>query len=225
MRRALSAVVALSRNPADGEAQHTVQMSLDGPRLRKLVERWETSADGRWLLTHRPSLDEQTLSPARLLAMPEGTLGQALGRFYFVNGFGPGTWGCPRQSATEYAALRLAQAHDLWHTVTGYGADALGELELHAFMLATLGLRVAWVTIGCALALATWRHGFLVAARRMRTAFARGRGRSLDTVVWERWLGTPLEHVRANLGLLRHVALDGPSARHEVALQRVGNNN
>ncbi|MGB3509512.1 MAG: Coq4 family protein [Microcoleaceae cyanobacterium] len=37
---------------------------------------------------------------------------------------------------TRYILLRLRQTHDIWHLVTGFGTDVVGELGLQAFMLA-----------------------------------------------------------------------------------------
>ncbi|WP_353846346.1 Coq4 family protein [Microcystis sp. M112S1] len=38
-------------------------------------------------------------------------------------------------SDTDYLLLRLRQTHDIWHIVTGFGVDAMGELQLKAFEL------------------------------------------------------------------------------------------
>lgn len=34
-----------------------------------------------------------------------------------------------------YIVLRMRQTHDVWHTVTGFGVDVLGEIGLQAFQL------------------------------------------------------------------------------------------
>jgi ubiquinone biosynthesis protein Coq4 len=38
-------------------------------------------------------------------------------------------------SDTDYLLLRLRQTHDIWHIVTGFGVDVMGELQLKAFEL------------------------------------------------------------------------------------------
>lgn len=40
------------------------------------------------------------------------------------------------QDDFTYIALRVRQTHDIWHTVTGFGIDVLGEIGLQAFQLA-----------------------------------------------------------------------------------------
>lgn len=40
------------------------------------------------------------------------------------------------QDDTSYLALRMRQTHDIWHVVTGYGTDPIGEIGLQAFQLA-----------------------------------------------------------------------------------------
>ncbi|MEM7555757.1 MAG: Coq4 family protein [Cyanobacteria bacterium P01_A01_bin.84] len=36
----------------------------------------------------------------------------------------------------SYVLLRMRQSHDIWHIVTGFGTDSIGELGLQAFSLA-----------------------------------------------------------------------------------------
>jgi ubiquinone biosynthesis protein Coq4 len=40
------------------------------------------------------------------------------------------------QDDTSYLALRMRQTHDIWHTMTGFGTDPVGEIGLQAFTLA-----------------------------------------------------------------------------------------
>ena len=36
----------------------------------------------------------------------------------------------------SYIMLRLRQSHDIWHVVTGFGTDKVGEIALKAFEVA-----------------------------------------------------------------------------------------
>lgn len=200
LRKALLAMVALNSDPADREAQHAFQMSLDGARLRQMADEWSQTEDGRWLLEHRPLLNASNLSQSQLLALPQGTLAHALGQFYLTGGFGPFPPGPTRATPEEYVALRIAETHDLWHTVTGYGGDPIGELELHAFMLPSLALRTTWVVVVSSFVLALKTHSVRTTFRRMRAAYQRGRTVSFDTTRWERLMTLPLERVRQELG-------------------------
>ncbi len=210
--QALRAMVALNRNPGDREAQHQFQTSLDADILATMHEEWERTPEGQRLLETRPVLDGRALSPARLLAMPEGTLGNALGRVYLREGITPFDAGPQRPAVVEYIAQRIAETHDLWHTVTGYGMDPAGELELHVFMWAQRKFRTAMVVILFGYLMASWRRGPLVMWRRARAAWSRGkRSAKLDQVWWEHELNRPIEHVRAELGLTRQVTLHASS--------------
>jgi ubiquinone biosynthesis protein COQ4 len=45
----------------------------------------------------------------------------------------------PVRNDAEYLAKRYREVHDIVHFVTGYGTDPIGELELQAFVVGTLG--------------------------------------------------------------------------------------
>jgi ubiquinone biosynthesis protein COQ4 len=89
-------------------------------------------------------------------------------------------------------------SHDLWHTVTGYRGDLVGEVSLLAFSLAQV-----------------WNHGVaaIVAtgltrvreaemARVMVGGYRRGaRAAYLPSMYWEKLLAVPLDALRARLGI------------------------
>ena len=43
------------------------------------------------------------------------------------------------ETAEDYVATRLREVHDVFHVVTGYGTDDIGELELQWFNCGNLG--------------------------------------------------------------------------------------
>jgi ubiquinone biosynthesis protein COQ4 len=77
-----------------------------------------------------PNLDE-------LIKCPPGSLGYEYAHAMKEAGFDPEFYR-PIQVVDDlsYVLLRLRQSHDVWHTVTGFGTDVLGELGLQAFNLA-----------------------------------------------------------------------------------------
>lgn len=74
-----------------------------------------------------------------LLQLPEGTLGRVFAENMTRAGFEVEFF--PSERVTDdgmYLLMRLRRTHDIWHTVTGLGTDAPGELGLQGFMLAQL---------------------------------------------------------------------------------------
>jgi ubiquinone biosynthesis protein Coq4 len=44
----------------------------------------------------------------------------------------------PSDDPLDYVRLRVRQTHDIWHVVTGFGTDELGEIAVQAFGLAQM---------------------------------------------------------------------------------------
>jgi ubiquinone biosynthesis protein COQ4 len=84
---------------------------------------------------------EQYIAPTpnleSLLKLPEDSLGFAYANHMRVANLDPEFYRKVEvQDDTSYLALRMRQTHDIWHTVTGFGTDPVGEIGLQAFQLA-----------------------------------------------------------------------------------------
>jgi ubiquinone biosynthesis protein COQ4 len=106
-----------------------------------------------------------------------------------------GTSGDALPDDLRFLRDRMRDTHDLWHVVTDYGVDLVGEAALLSFSYAQtknpgVGLVVLLaVTKGDA---AIWRV--------LRDAYRAGaRSAWLPAVAWETLLDRPLEEVRAQL--------------------------
>jgi ubiquinone biosynthesis protein COQ4 len=200
--RGLHALGRLAKNPDDTELALTAAMLLNVGSLAKLVDRFDACAEGRRLLTERPALDCEHVDLTALGALPEGSLGRAYSEFMRARGLTPEVFVAPKQIQDErirYVAQRLRQTHDLWHVVTGYDTNLLGEIELQAFMFAQLGMPFS-LLVGSLGILRSRRP--IRAARRVVAAYRRGRQTSaLCTHAWEREFSQPLQQVRAQIGL------------------------
>src|SRR5262249_43136956 len=99
------------------------------------ADRIARTEPGRRLFERRPLLTRETVDFAALGRMPDGTLGREWVRFLDDNGISPDIWVEPDvgDARTAYVLLRFRQTHDLWHVVSGYGPDVVGELLLQAF--------------------------------------------------------------------------------------------
>ena len=95
-------------------------------------------------------------------------------------------------------AARLRDGHDLWHVVTGYGRDLLGEAALLAFTYRQTGNP----GIGLIVLTAWWKAGRdLPGSRALILDGYRRAGTAawLPAVDWESLLEWPLEEVRRTL--------------------------
>jgi ubiquinone biosynthesis protein COQ4 len=199
----LRAMKRLNQNPADRSAQKAFMLSADATSLRRMQEFLETTSDGRRLLLERPVINALNYPPAKLLAMPAGSFGRALGEMYVEWKLEP--FGAPEVSprtALDYVSQRIADTHDCLHVATGYGASPIGEVELHTFMWAQSRRPTAIIVTIFGVAMSVLKWGPLKVIQRVRAAYRRGKkARRLDDVWWEALMDQPFEDVVARLSL------------------------
>lgn len=90
-------------------------------------------------------------SPAgdRLMQHPHDSLGYAYGMHLKQANLNPNFYRHVEVvDDASYVFQRMRQTHDIWHVVTGYGIDGLGEMELKAFEYAQTRRPMAAVLIG-----------------------------------------------------------------------------
>ena len=96
----------------------------------------------------------------------------------------------------EYLRQRMRDTHDIWHAVTGYKGDLIGEASLLAFSFA----QTKNPAIGLIVTAAFLRGAEFGVRRQVLRGFARGvRARWLVAFDWEQALARPLEDVRREL--------------------------
>lgn len=202
--RAGSALRSILRDPDDLPRVFTLIESLSGTAPHRLFLGFKMSKAGKRLLRDRPDIVPLLADRASLRALPEGTLGRAYLAFTESEGISPegirdaSYAGAPRMRPGAFAYLhaRMRDTHDLWHVVTGYKGDVLGEISLLAF---TLGQH--WNTGVAFIVGAATLKGFSRGATPMiREGWTRGRKAAwLPAQEWESLLALPLEEVRARL--------------------------
>ncbi len=216
-RRALRELRALLDSPDATEHAIDFMYALGSRDNERNFQRFAASARGRALLAEQPSLLAALSDRAALARMPEGSLGRAYLEYFESNGFEPGGL-LPLQRRVQErwerdeAAPRLDPmriwfrdrsilAHDLFHVLTGYPTDDVGEATLLAFSLAQFGGRAqALLTLGAALDCARAR-GWRFLAYDFR-AWQRGRrAASLVALPWEELLPLRLDTVRRLAGV------------------------
>ena len=156
------------------------------------------AADG--LDAHRPmpALEE-------LRRLPNGTVGREYARFLDDNGLTPEALR-PLDDEGPLGMLRahMRGAHDLWHVVTGWTPDLLGELGLEAFYLAQVRAPFPGIILAAGLLHTIWkerRHTFEVI-----DAVAEGwrQGENAKLLVglpWAEYVAMPVFEMQRELGV------------------------
>lgn len=110
----------------------------------------------------------------------------------------------PEDEELHYVRARIRDSHDLWHALTGYGADPLGEGAIVAFSLGQVPQNVLYA-LGALMLIAPMallpRHA-LAWPRYMFQAWRRGRRANwLLAEPLEDLLALPLDEARRRLGI------------------------
>lgn len=176
LRVAIRALKVLEKKADDGIAAPLFNAALDGDTFGRLVRELAQSEEGRELISTRPALQGSDVDLEALGRLAEGTMGHAFARYFADNKIQPFESPYEVRNDVDYLAKRYRETHDLTHILTGYGTDALGEMEVQAFAIGNLGLRSGAVILAFAALLRPhglppiWRY-----SDRLRTAFRRGR--------------------------------------------------
>jgi ubiquinone biosynthesis protein COQ4 len=202
---ALRALGELARDPNDLPKVFKIIESLPGRSTERILARMRSVDSGAELLMLRPDLGTQLSDRAALAAMPPGTLGRA---YYELTQAAQITAEGIREASMvdrtvysdgelKFVGERMRDTHDLWHVVTGYGTDVLGELALLAFTFSQAPHMGVGLIIGFA-----YLQFVPEANELMRDAYRRAKHATyLPAVAWEDLLALPLDVVRARLGL------------------------
>lgn len=220
--RIVGGLEGIVRDPNDTRHVFTLFESMIGPIEVRKVGQFLESPEGRALFAKRPPVVQALTDRARLRQMPDGSLGRAY--LAFVEAEGISADGLVEASeqgritehvtSPELAFLReyMRDTHDLWHTLTGYRGDIVGELSLLAFGFAQMGnLGVGFLVLtGLAVSALAGKEGAkgLVDPRVFQNrdvivgGFLRGLcARWLPVTDWVALLEQPLDEVRLQLAV------------------------
>lgn len=202
---ALRALGALSKDPDDLPQVFTIIDNLPGHAPQRMLARMRTTEDGRRLLATKPDLGARLADRDALGALPEGTLGRAYLALVERAGITPqgivdaslagGTSGETLSVDMRFVRDRMRDTHDLWHVVSGYGVDLVGESALLSFSYA----QTKNPGVGLVVLLAIVK-GIPKIWPALREGYRRGaRAEWLPGIAWEALLDRPLDEVRARL--------------------------
>lgn len=224
---AFQALRRLLANTEDTSQVFEIMRALNGQAHARGYARLLETADGGRIAYERVELAEKLMDDSWRATFPPGSVGAAYSEFLATQHLSakglideshkglPDADLDPRHPHAWFAR-RIRDLHDIWHVLTGYGRDALGELCLVTFSYQeTRGLGWALITLGGFLR----AHGPARSQARKAVLEARRRGRHavwLPGEDYERLLFEPLESARKRLGLGTAPTYDAvpPADRH-----------
>lgn len=196
-------------NPGDTRQAFRIAQALSFNTPERLIGRMRSTPEGRAILRDKPSLLDTLRDRDKLAALPDGSFGRAYLDFLaYENISADGLVEASEDGLREYyegndpeivyMQQRMRDQHDLWHTLTGYRGDLLGEAALLAFSFSqTKHLGVGFLAgLGMIFARAPGHRHFVVQGLRKGR-----RARWLPEQRWEELLDKPLDEVRQQLGV------------------------
>jgi ubiquinone biosynthesis protein COQ4 len=141
---AVHALAAARRNPDDTENGVKLVSSLEGRSLERFFQRFIADPAGAAIVRERRSLFALLDDREALAKLSPGSLGRAYLEWTEVeeiNAAGLKTaaegWFADGELSEDRRLVmeRYRDMHDLWHVLTGYGRDLVGELALLTFTL------------------------------------------------------------------------------------------
>jgi ubiquinone biosynthesis protein COQ4 len=208
---ALRAVTRLIRSRGEDNRQAMIFIrALEGESGRRAFGRFSRTPVGQRLLRDRPRLLDTLIAAEAEDRYPPNTLGHAYRAFlrqHNVSVAGlmdlatcPLDHPLPEDEA--FAEERARVMHDLWHVVTGYGSETLGEVCLMAFRCAQVG-HLAFCTLTLFMLVKPPSHAPKAPARRaIVEGWRRGKTAAwLRAADWEALLPMDLAEVRRLLAL------------------------
>ncbi|WP_375201310.1 Coq4 family protein [Hyphococcus sp.] len=137
---AVASVLKLIFNKEDTRQVFEIMKAMSGDTPKRMFRKFTATPYGLRVVTEPVKLEELLGDRERLRAYPEGTLARAYLAFMEGENLTPeGLRSAAEEADIDYEAypefseymrlfMHLQVSHDLWHVLTGYGRDALGEL-------------------------------------------------------------------------------------------------
>jgi ubiquinone biosynthesis protein COQ4 len=180
LRIGVEALTILRNEQANPFYARLLHLSFDREIYARLARRMRENPEQRRVLEERRTIPGDGWDLQALAKLPEGTLGHAYARYYADNGIEPFTFEFPLEDDVDVLNKRYRETHDIHHIVTGYGIDAVGEIEIQAFYYGNLGFRHAAFIMLTSMFVAEchgwkfWRH-----IGKLRAAYLRGKASPL----------------------------------------------
>ena len=210
---AFKALVALGKDNDDTTHVFKIVDALRGESERAPLARMKQTEIGRKIIDEDRSLIETLADRESLRALPIGSLGREY--LAFMEREGLSAEGLSDASIEGYEGRELdpeletfttwaRDSHDLWHVLTGYGRDPLGELCLLGVLYSQIrSPGTAFIAL-LGLLQVPFEYPGAPSVRAVIQGFHIGlRAESLMAQDWEALLPRPFEQVRSELRLKR----------------------
>jgi ubiquinone biosynthesis protein COQ4 len=223
----LHALKALRRLLADKEdtlAVFEIMRSLNGASTAKGYHRLLGTPDGGRIAYERAEFAHKLMDDAWLDSLPEGSVGAAYRSFIRAENLSAeglvqisreGVQAIDEPHPYAWFGRRTRDVHDIWHILTGYHRDAMGEACLVAFSYAqTRGL--GWALIGLGAASRARKSKEYPYVKAIWQGYKRGKAAKwLLAEDYEKLMAEPLEAARRRLRITPPTIYDAipPEAR------------
>jgi ubiquinone biosynthesis protein COQ4 len=207
---ALKALRRLFADKEDTGQVFEIMRALNGDSTVRNYERLLQTAQGGRIAYERAELAPKLMDGAWLDSFAPGTVGAAYRHFVrseHLSAEGLAEVSRQRGGQTEAAhpyawfGRRMRDSHDIWHILSGYHRDGLGEACLVAFSYAQTG-GLGWALIGLGAALRALRGGRREAARAIWQGYQRGKAAKwLSGEDYLALMGEPLDAARRRLNI------------------------
>lgn len=215
--KAAHALFGIYRDIEETSHVYDLFQAVSGKAYRRGFEQLARTVEGRRVLDGHVKIEEILSQRDWLANLPENSVGHRYFRMIDAKNFAvegllhaAQAAGIDVNAPTMFEAYRryfihFEVTHDLWHVLTGYDTDALGELCLLEFYRAQwpdIGLRLlTWM--GVVGAFAEQPSQAKIVRQAVREGFRNGRSaRSVLSSDFETLLETPLADARAHLGII-----------------------
>jgi ubiquinone biosynthesis protein COQ4 len=210
--RALQAFRRLRADKEDTVQVFEIMRALSGRSAYSGYERLLATPQGGRLAYDRVEFADRLMDRAWVESFAPGTVGAAYAEFTTRENLsaeglaeesrkGLGAGDIDARHPVAWFGRRIRDTHDLWHILSGYGRDALGEACLVAFSYAqTGGLGWAFIAVGAALSAGDTQG--LPVRRAIWEGYRRGKAAAwLPAQDYEALMAEPLEAARKRLNL------------------------
>ena len=226
---ALRAFQRLIRDKEDTAQVFEIMRALSGRSIARGYNRMLRTMEGGRQAFLREELAHKLDDPAWLARFAPGTVGAAYRAFREARGFTAEGLAVEARKVTPltvaphpiiWYSRRLRDVHDIWHILTGYETDALGEACVVAFSFAQTG-NFGFALIGWGAAREIQRENPSVPARRaVWQAWRNGRAaRWLPGIDYDALFAEPLDAARASLNIRPPGVYDRVPAEARAALR------
>lgn len=209
--QALKAYNRLLKDKEDTKQVFEIIRALTGDSLRRAYQRMLSDEEGGRQAYLGLELRELLGDERWMARFPEGSLASDYRKFLAKRGFTPDGLNMEAQTVDErvnaehpvaWLARRISDTHDLWHVITGYGTDALGEASLLAFTYAQVpNPGVAFIAFGASREFPKRNPGPPY-GKAIWEGYQRGKkAKSLLCQDYEKLLAMPLDQVRNRLNI------------------------